>query len=280
VDDANGKPLALFYCDYFQRDNKRGGGWTSTFVGSSKLLNQLPVVYNVTNFTKPAPGQPALLSWDDVDTMFHEFGHALHAMFYSGEYPAVGSIPRDFVEFPSQFNEHWRENPVVFAHYARNYKTGAPMPAELAARVMASSKFNQGYALTELLAASELDMQWHLLSADAPVQNPDTFEKAVLEKTHLWLTDVPPRYRSSYFLHIWGEGYAAGYYAYLWSEMLDDDAYESFTKNGGLTRANGDRFRKMVLSQGRVPDMEGLYEAWRGGPPNPEALLRERGLKP
>ncbi len=279
VNDTDGKPLALFYCDYFKRDNKQGGGWTSSFVPASKLLGELPVVYNITNLTKPAPGQPALLTWDDVDVLFHEFGHALHAMFYSGEYPR-SAVPRDFVEFPSQFNEHWREDPVVFAHYARNYRTGAPMPAELASKVIESSKFDQGYALTELLAASELDMQWHLLSADAPLQDPDTFEKAALQKTHLWLTDVPPRYRSSYFLHVWAQGYAAGYYAYLWSEMLDDDAYEWFKKNGGLTRANGERFREMILSQSNVPDMEALYEAWRGAPPNPDALLRAHGLKP
>ncbi len=284
VNDADGKPLALFYCDFFKRDNKQGGAWTDGFVTPSKLMNRLPVVYNVENFAKPAPRQPALLSYDDVSTMFHEFGHALNGLFYNGEYPSLYSlgddIPRDFVEFPSQFNEHWRDNPTVFAHYARNYKTGAPMPAEMAAKLRASSKFNQGYALTELLAAAELDMQWHLLPADAPLQNPDTFEKAALEKTHLWLVDVPPRYRSSYFLHIWANGYEAGYYAYLWSEMLDDDAYAWFTAHGGLTRANGERFRKLILSQGRTPDMEALYEAWRGAPPNPDALLRQRGLTP
>ncbi|HKQ87962.1 MAG TPA: M3 family metallopeptidase [Candidatus Acidoferrales bacterium] len=284
VNDAGGKPLALFYCDFFKRDNKQGGAWTDGFVTPSKLLDRLPVVYNVENFAKPAPGQPALLSYDDVSTMFHEFGHALNGMFYNGEYPSLyslgGDIPRDFVEFPSQFNEHWRDDPTVFAHFARNYKTGAPMPEEMAAKLRASSKFNQGYALTELLAAAELDMQWHLLPADAPVQNPDSFEKAALEKTHLWLSDVPPRYRSSYFLHIWANGYEAGYYAYLWSEMLDDDAYAWFTEHGGLTRSNGERFRKMILSRGRTPDMEALYEAWRGAPPTPDALLRQRGLKP
>lgn len=284
VNEADGKPLALFYIDFFKRDNKQGGAWTDGFVTPSKLLDRLPVVYNVENFAKPAPGQPALLSYDDVSTMFHEFGHALNGMFYNGEYPSLsafgGDVPRDFVEFPSQFNEHWRDDPTVFAHYARNYKTDAPMPQELAAKLRASSKFNQGYALTELLSAAELDMQWHLLQANAPLQNPDTFEKDALEKSHLWLTEVPPRYRSSYFLHIWAEGYEAGYYAYLWSEMLDDDAYAWFTQHGGPTRANGDRFRKMILAQGRVPDMEALYEAWRGAKPNPEALLRQRGLKP
>jgi peptidyl-dipeptidase Dcp len=283
VNDADGKPLALFYCDFFKRDNKQGGAWTDSLVTPSKLQGKLPVVYNVENFAKPAPGQPALISYEDVQTMFHEFGHALNGMFYSGEYPSLYSlgndIPRDFVEFPSQFNEHWRADPTVFAHYARHYKTGEPMPAELVDKLRKSETFNQGYALTELLAAAELDMQWHLLPTDAPLQNPDTFEKAALEKTNLWLAAVPPRYRSSYFLHIWANGYEAGYYAYLWSEMLDDDAYAWFTQHGGLTRANGDRLRQMVLSRGRTEDMEALYEAWRGGPPTVDALLRERGLK-
>lgn len=283
VNDADGKPLALFYCDYFKRDNKQGGAWTDVFVIPSRLTGQLPVVFNVANFAQPAPGQPALITYDDVQTMFHEFGHALHAMFSPREYPSLYAfgpdMPRDFVEFPSQFNEHWRDDPKVFAHYARNYKTGEPMPGALAAKLRAAEKFNQGYALTELLAAAELDMQWHLLPASAPVQNPDTFERSALEKTHLWLADVPPRYRSSYFLHIWEEGYQAGYYAYLWSEMLDDDAFAWFTQHGGLTRANGERFRQMILSQGTTPDMEALYERWRGGAPGVEALLRERGLK-
>ena len=284
VTDSDGKPLALFYCDFFKRDNKQGGAWTDSFVDPSKLMGRLPVVYNIENFAKPAPGQPALITPDDATTMFHEFGHALNAMFYNGEYPSLYSlgddIPRDFVEFPSQFNEHWRDNPTVFAHFARNYKTGEPMPADLVAKLKKAEKFDQGYALTELLAAAELDMQWHLLPADAPQQNPNTFEKDALEKTKLWLAAVPPRYRSSYFLHIWANGYEAGYYAYLWSEMLDDDAYEWFTQHGGLSRANGDRFRQMVLSQGRSNDMEALYEAWRGGKPNTDALLRQRGLKP
>jgi peptidyl-dipeptidase Dcp len=284
VNDSDGKPLALFYCDFFKRDNKQGGAWTDSLDTASKLMNRLPVVYNVENFAKPAPGQPALITYDDVQTMFHEFGHALNAMFYNGEYPSLyslgGDIPRDFVEFPSQFNEHWRNNPTVFAHYARNYATGAPMPADLLAKLRASEKFDEGYALTELLSAAELDMQWHLLPADAPLQNPDIFETAALEKAHLTLAAIPPRYRSSYFLHIWANGYEAGYYAYLWSEMLDDDAYAWFTQHGGLTRANGDRFRQMVLSRGRTEDMQALYEAWRGGPPTSEALLVERGLKP
>jgi peptidyl-dipeptidase Dcp len=281
VTDVDGTPLALFYCDYYKRDNKQGGAWTSSFVGQSKLMGTLPVVYNVANFSRPSPGEPALIGFDNVRTMFHEFGHALHSMFSTVQYPSLGgNIPRDFVEFPSQFNEHWRDDPAIFAHYARHYKTGAPMPADLVAKLRKADTFNQGYALTEYLAAAELDMQWHLLSSDAPLQAPDVFEKAALDKTKLLLAAVPSRYRSTYFEHIWGGAYAAGYYGYLWSEMLDDDAYTWFTEHGGLTRANGDRFRRMVLSRGNTQDLETLYETWRGAPPGIEGLLRQRGLPP
>jgi peptidyl-dipeptidase Dcp len=280
VFDADGKPLALWYCDYFKRDNKAGGAWMDVLVQGSKLLGTLPVVYNVANFAKPAPGQPALLTFDDVTTMFHEFGHALHGMFGDTEYPTLAgtNVPRDFVEFPSQFNEHWATYPAVFDHYAKNYKTGAPMPAELAEKIKKTKNFNQGYDLTELLAAAELDMQWHILPASAPLQNPDAFEKQALEKTHLALSYVPPRYRSSYFLHIWANGYAAGYYAYLWSEMLDDNAFQWFETHGGMTRANGDRFRKMVLSRGDTEDLAKMYAAWLGAQPSIEPMLKYRGL--
>ncbi|HEX3985165.1 MAG TPA: M3 family metallopeptidase [Acidobacteriaceae bacterium] len=281
VHDADGRPLALFYCDYFKRDNKNGGAWMSSFVDQSRLLGNLPVVYNVANFQKPAPGEPALISSDDVRTMFHEFGHALHGMLSNVEYPTLSGtdVPRDFVEFPSQFNEHWATYPEVFAHYAKNYKTGAPMPAELAEKMRRARDFNQGYSLTELLAASMLDMQWHTLPAGAPLQNVDAFEKEALEKSHVALPDVPPRYRSTYLLHIWANGYAAGYYAYQWTEMLDDDAYQWFEEHGGLTRANGDRFRRMVLSRGNSEDLEKMYEAWRGRAPEIGAMLKDRGLE-
>jgi peptidyl-dipeptidase Dcp len=214
--------------------------------------------------------------------MFHEFGHALHGMFADTKYPSLSgtSVPRDFVEFPSQFNEHWALNPQVFANYAKHYKTGEPMPAELVAKIKKSQTFDQGYMFTELLAAAELDMQWHALSADAPLQDPDKFETAALDKTHLALSTVPPRYRSSYFMHIWGNGYAAGYYAYLWCEMLDDDAYQWFEDHGGLTRANGDRFRKMILSIGNTEDLAEAYKAWFGRDPNTGAMLKDRGLEP
>jgi peptidyl-dipeptidase Dcp len=281
VIDANSKPLALFYCDYFKRDNKNGGAWMDVLVNQSKLLGTLPVVFNVANFEKPAPGQPALLSLDDVTTMFHEFGHALHGMFADTSYPSLSgtSVARDFVEFPSQFNEHWASYPDVFNHYARNYKTGEPMPAELVAKIKKARTFNQGYELTELLAAAELDLKWHTLPSSAPLQDPDAFEKDALQKTNLWIETVPPRYRSTYFLHIWANGYSAGYYAYLWTEMLDDNAYQWFEDHGGLTRANGDRFRKMILSRGNTEDLEKMYDTWLGGKPTIDPMLKFRGLK-
>ncbi|MGF7180854.1 peptidyl-dipeptidase Dcp [Tunturiibacter psychrotolerans] len=280
VFDGDGKPLALFYCDYYKRDNKNGGAWMSSFVDQSKLMGRLPVIYNVANLPKPAAGEPALISFSDAVTMFHEFGHALHGMLADTEYPSLSgtSVPRDFVEFPSQFNEHWATYPAVFAHYAKHYKTGAAMPEELATKIKKAADFNQGYLLTELVAAAELDMQWHTLPVSDGLQDPDAFEKAALAKKGFTLSYVPPRYRSSYFSHIWGGGYAAGYYAYLWSEMLDDDAYQWFQDHGGMTRANGDRFRKMVLSRGNTEDLAKMYEAWLGSAPNVEPMLKYRGL--
>ncbi len=281
VTDSDGKPLALFYCDYFKRDNKDGGAWMSELVNQSKLMGTLPVVYNVANLPKPPPGEPALISYDDVTTMFHEFGHALNGMFANTEYPSLsGTAPaRDFVEFPSQFNEHWALYPAVLNNYARHYETHAVMPAELASKIRKSATFNQGYALTELVAAAELDMQWHTLPASAAPQQPDAFEKQALEKMHVLLSAVPPRYRSTYFRHIWGNGYSAGYYAYLWSEMLDDDAFQWFEDHAGLTRANGDRFRRMVLSRGNTEDLAKMYATWRGRNPTVEAMMKFRGLQ-
>ena len=283
VYDANGKPLALFYCDYFKRDNKGGGAWMSNLVTQSKLLNEKPVIYNVANFTKPAPGQPALLSFDDVITMFHEFGHALNGMFADQEYPSLsGTVPqRDFVEFPSQFNEHWALYPTVFAHYAKNYKTGEPMPKALVDKLKNSQLFNKGYDMTELISAALLDMSWHTLSPSAPkVTDVDAFEAKALKDNHVDLSYVPPRYRSSYFSHIWGSGYSAGYYAYLWTQMLADDAFGWFQEHGGLTRANGDRFRQMVLSRGNTEDLAKMYADWRGRAPNIDAMKKDRGLEP
>lgn len=281
VTEDDGKPLALFYCDYFKRDNKNGGAWMSSFVRQSKVLGTLPVIYNVANLPKPAAGEPALITFTDVTTMFHEFGHALHGMFADTMYPSLSgtATARDFVEFPSQFNEHWAILPAVFNHYATHYKTGAAMPAELAAKIKQAETFNEGYRLTELLAAAALDMHWHMLPASAPLEAPDEFEKQALESSHLWVKAVPPRYRSSYFSHIWGGGYSAGYYAYLWTEMLDDDAYQWFNDHGGLTRSNGDRFRKMILSRGNTEDLAALYAAWRGKSPSVDSMMKYRGLR-
>ena len=280
--DADGKALALFYCDYFKRDNKNGGAWMSQFVDQSTLLGTLPVVYNIANLPKPAPGEPALISFDDVTTMFHEFGHGLHGMFANTRYPSLSgtATARDFVEFPSQFNEHWAMYPSVFEHYAKHYKTGAPMPAALVEKIKKSKNFSAGYDLTEVLAAAELDMQWHALPAGAPLQNPDQFEKEALARTHLDIAAVPPRYRSSYFLHIWSSGYAAGYYAYIWTQMLNDDAFQWFEDNGALSRTNGDRFRRMILSRGNTEDLAAMYLAWRGRAPSIDAMMKYRGLKP
>ena len=281
VFDKDGSSLALFYCDYFKRDNKGGGAWMSNFVDQSKLLGTKPVIYNVANFTKPVAGQPALLSFDDVTTMFHEFGHALHGIFADSQYVSLSgaNTARDFVEFPSQFNEHWASNPKVFAHYAKNYKTGEPMPQALVEKMRKSRMFNKGYDMTELVAAAMLDMNWHMLDVAAPLQDADAFEAAALKKDGVDLSYVPPRYRSTYFQHIWGNGYAAGYYAYLWTQMLADDGFQWFEEHGGLTRANGDRFRQMVLSRGNTQDLAAMYKAWRGQDPSIEPMLEDRGLK-
>jgi peptidyl-dipeptidase Dcp len=281
VFDKDGTSMALFYCDYFKRDNKNGGAWMSNLVEQSTLLGTKPVVYNVANFTKPAPGQPALLSFDDVTTMFHEFGHALHGMFADTKYPSLSgaNTARDFVEFPSQFNEHWATDPKVFAHYAVNYKTHEPMPQALVDKIKQARNFNKGYDMTELVAAALLDMGWHTLPADAAKQDADKFEMDTLTQDKINLPYVPPRYRSSYFQHIWGNGYAAGYYAYLWTQMLADDGFEWFKEHGGLTRANGDRFRQMVLSRGNTEDLARMYKDWRGKDPSVEPMLIDRGLK-
>jgi peptidyl-dipeptidase Dcp len=280
VFDKNGKSFALFYCDYFKRDNKSGGAWMSNLVGQSTLMGMQPVIYNVCNFTKPAPGQPALISFDDVTTMFHEFGHGLHGLFASQKYPALSgtNVARDYVEFPSQFNEHWALYPSVLKHYAVHYKTGEPIPQSLIDKIKNAASFNEGYSLTELLAAASLDMQWHKLSDDAAAQDVDAFEKTALHNTGLDLPQVPPRYRSSYFLHIWSNGYAAGYYAYLWTKMLEEDAYSWFEENGGLTRENGQRFRDMILSRGNTEDYNKMFRDFRGHDPDIKPMEKALGL--
>lgn len=281
VFDADGRPLALFYFDYFKRDNKSGGAWMDTFVDQSGLMGTKPVVFNVANFSKPAKGEPALLTFDDVTTMFHEFGHGVHGLFSNVKYPTLAgtSVPRDFVEFPSQFNEHWALEPTVFARYAKHYKTGEPMPQSLVDRIKKARTFNQGFATTEYLAAALLDLAWHTLPPNTPQQDVAAFEKDALTRFHVDLPEVPPRYRTPYFAHIWGGGYSASYYAYLWSEVLDDDAYGWFKEHGGMTRANGQRFREMILSRGGTKDAGELFRAFRGRDPNIEPLLEQRGLK-
>ena len=279
VFDRDGTPMALFYADYFKRDNKGGGAWMDTFVDPSGLRGTKPVVYNVANFTKPAPGMPALLTFEDVTTMFHEFGHALHGLFAHVQYPLLLNTPRDFVEFPSQFNEHWALEPDVFARYARHYQTGAPMPQDLVERIKKSSTFNQGYATTEYLAAALLDLAWHTLPDGTPEQDVEAFERQALTRYHVDLPEIPPRYRTTYFAHIWGGGYSATYYAYLWSEVLDHDAYAWFVEHGGLTRENGQRYRDMILSRGSTEDLGALYRAFRGRDPSIKPLLQQRGLE-
>ncbi len=280
VFDKDGSQLGLVYFDYFKRDNKQGGAWMSNLVGQSRLLGTKPVIYNVANFTKPAPGQPALISFEDATTMFHEFGHGLHGLFAAETYPSLSgtSVARDFVEFPSQFNEHWALDPKVLAHYAVNYQTGAPIPPELVAKIKKASTFNQGYEEGELLAAALLDMQWHSQPKGAAVTDVDAFEIAALKRVGADFPNVPPRYRSSYFSHIWGGGYAAGYYAYMWTEMLDDDAYAWFMSHGGLTRENGQRFRDMILSRGHTLDYGPMFKAFYGKDSDIGPMLEHRGL--
>ena len=281
VIDRDGSPLALFYGDFFTRDNKNGGAWKNNLVHQSGLNGTKPVITNVSNFAKPPAGQPALLSLDDVETMFHEFGHALHGMFSTQRYESLSGtqVARDFVEFPSQFNEHWLMEPRVFARFARHFETGAPMPADLVEKIKKSRTFNQGYMLTELVAAAALDLQWHTLEPGARVPDADAFEAAALKKAGVDVAEVPPRYRSSYFLHIWGHGYASAYYAYLWTEMLDNDAYAWFQEHGGMTRANGQRFRDMILSRGKTEDYAKMFRDFRGRDPVIEPMLVHRGLK-
>jgi peptidyl-dipeptidase Dcp len=282
VSDANGKPLALFIADYFARDNKQGGAWMSPYVQQSRLLHQKPVVANHLNIPKPQPGQPVLLTFDEVTTMFHEFGHAVHGMLSNVEYPLLSgtAVPRDFVEYPSQYNEMWAREPSVVEHYARNYQTGAPMPPELLAKVLAATTFNQGYATTEYISAALLDQAWHQITvAQAPrAQDVLGFEERALKASGLDYAPVPPRYHSTYFSHVFEGGYSAGYYAYLWSEVLARDTGQWMHAHGGLTRANGDYLREHILSRGRSEDPQVLFRNFYGHGPDIEPLLQYRGL--
>jgi peptidyl-dipeptidase Dcp len=283
VFNADGTQLAIFLSDNYARPSKRGGAWASAYVPQSRLLGTKPVIANHLNIPRPAPGQPTLLTWAEVTTLFHEFGHALHAMFSDVTYPrfAGTSVPRDFVEFPSQVNEMWSTWPEVLANYARHYQTGEPMPAALLAKVHAADKFNQGFKTTEYLAASLLDQAWHQL---APDQVPAAdgvlaFEAAALAKAGVAFAPVPPRYRTAYFAHTFSGGYSAGYYSYIWSEVLDADTVEWFKQHGGLERKNGDHFRAKLLSRGGSAEAMELYRGFRGGDPELAPLLKRRGLE-
>jgi len=282
VSDADGKPLALFLADYFARDNKQGGAWMSGYVSQSKLLGQRPVVANHLNIPKPQAGQPVLLTFDEVTGMFHEFGHALHGMLSDVRYPYLSgtAVPRDFVEYPSQYNEMWAREPKVVEHYAHDYRSGAPMPPELLAKVLSAQKFNQGYATLEYLEAAKVDLAWHLIDASqAPAAAAvPGFEAAALKDAGLDYAPIQPRYHSGYFSHIFAGGYSAGYYAYLWSEVLARDTGQWFHAHGGLTRENGDTLRRMVLSRGRTEDPQVLFRNFYGREPDIGPLLEYRGL--
>ncbi|MFC4003326.1 M3 family metallopeptidase [Prauserella oleivorans] len=280
VFDADGSPLGLFLGDYYTRDSKRGGAWMNTYVDQSRLLGERPVVVNNLNIAKPPAGEPTLLTYDEVLTAFHEFGHALHGLLSDVEYPTFSgtSVPRDFVEFPSQVNEMWALWPEVLTNYARHYRTGEPLPADLVAKLEESSRYGEGFRTTEYLAASLLDLAWHTLGPDATVEDAARFEAEALEKAGVALATVPPRYRSTYFAHVFSGGYSAGYYSYIWAEVLDADSVEWFREHGGLTRANGDHFRRELLAKGGSVDVMEAFRAFRGRDPEIEPLLKRRGL--
>jgi peptidyl-dipeptidase Dcp len=281
VNDADGKPLALFIADMYARKSKKGGAWMNEYVSQSALTGYKPVVANHLNITKPPAGEPTLMTWDEVTTAFHEFGHALHGMFSDVQYPyfAGTNVPRDFVEYPSQVNEMWADWPQVLANYAKHWQTGAPIPKDLLDKVIASQKFNQGFATTEYLGASLLDQRWHQLKVGAvpPASGVIAFEAQALAADGVDYKPVPPRYRTTYFSHIMG-GYDAGYYAYIWSEVLDANSQKWFESHGGLTRANGDHFRKALLSRGGSVDALTLFQSFAGHEPQIGPLLEKRGL--
>ena len=280
VFDTDGKQLAIFLHDPYARANKRGGAWMNAYVGQNKLLGTHPVIANHLNIPKPAAGEPTLLTYDEVRTMFHEFGHALHGMFSNVKYPRFSGtrVPRDYVEFPSQVNEMWMAWPEVLANYAKHYQSGAPMPKELLDKVQASSKFNEGYRTTEYLAASILDQSWHQLGANQIPTDVLAFEAKALHDAGVDFPLVPPRYRTTYFSHVFSGGYSSGYYGYLWAEKLDADTVEWFKEHGGLSRKNGDHFRKTLLSRGGTMDAMEMYRGFSGRDAKIEPLLERRGL--
>ena len=280
VFDRDGKSLAIYYLDFYTRDNKNGGAWMSNFVEQSFTTNTKPVIVNVFNYQKPAPGKPSLISYDDVSTMFHEFGHTLHGLFANQKYITISgtNVPRDFVEFPSQINEFFALEPSILKNYAIHYETKQPMPQALVEKIKNASTFNQGYATTELVSAATLDMAWHSVTSENQFKPTLDFEKDVLQKYGFTLPQVPPRYHSPYFAHIWGGGYSAGYYAYMWSDVLNADAWKWITDNGGMTRENGDRFRKYILSVGNSVDLNKAYKDFSGRNPEIKPLLQNKGF--
>jgi peptidyl-dipeptidase Dcp len=280
VFDADGHPLALFLGDYYARPSKQGGAWMTAYVQQSGLFGTKPVVANHLNIPKPPDGEPTLLTHDEVRTAFHEFGHALHGMFSNVKYPRFSGtqVPRDFVEFPSQVNEMWASWPEVLKNFAKHYKTGEPIPQALFDKVMAAEKFNQGFKTTEYLAASLLDQTWHQITPSEVPKDALAFEAAALKKAGVDFPPVPPRYRTPYFSHIFSSGYSAGYYSYIWSEVLDADTVDWIKEHGGLKRENGDRFRQLLLSRGGSADALGLFKNFVGRDPYIEPLLKRRGL--
>ena len=280
VFNADGSAIGLFYMDPYAREGKRGGAWMSAYVSQSGLKGTKPVIYNAQNIPKPADGQPTLMTFSEVTTMFHEFGHAAHGLFSDVKYPSLAgtATARDFVEFPSQANEDWNIEPTVLANYAKHYKTGEPIPKELLDKVLESQNFNQGFGTTEYLAAALLDMEWHSFGVDKKITDVQKFEHDALEKHGIAYYPVPPRYKSCYFSHTFAGGYSAGYYAYLWTEVFAADAFAHMTKQGGLTRDNGDSFRKEILSKGNSRDLMQSYIEFRGQKPTTDALLKRRGL--
>ena len=280
VFDRDGKSLAIYYLDFYTRDNKNGGAWMSNFVEQSFTTNTKPVIVNVFNYQKPAPGKPSLISYDDVSTMFHEFGHTLHGLFANQKYTTISgtNVPRDFVEFPSQINEFFALEPAVLKNYALHYETKQPMPTALVEKIKKAATFNQGYATTELVSAATLDMAWHSVTSENQFKPTLEFEKDVLQKYGFTLPQVPPRYHSPYFAHIWGGGYSAGYYAYMWSDMLNSAAWDWIKNNGGMTRENGDRFRKYILSVGNSVDLNQAFRDFTGKDPEIIPLLKDKGF--
>lgn len=280
VFDNDGKSLALYYLDFYARDSKKGGAWMNNFVKQSHYLQQNPVIVNVFNYQKPAAGEPSLISYDDVRTLFHEFGHGLHGLFADQKYPSISgtAVARDFVEFPSQINEKWALEPSVLKNYAVHYQTGEAIPQVLVDKLKKSDTFNMGYATIESVSAALIDMAWHTIESEEQIKPVLEFEKEVLKSYNLDIPQIPPRYHSPYFAHVFGGGYAAGYYSYMWAEVLDASAFNWIEKNGGLTRANGDKFRKDILSVGNSIDLNEAFRNFTGENPQIEPLLRSRGL--